>query len=47
VATNSSTGCGRIPSHAHPPPPSLEDFLDWHNPIYCNTAQVGSSPESS
>ncbi|KAG1767262.1 RNA dependent RNA polymerase-domain-containing protein [Suillus occidentalis] len=40
VATNFSTGCGRIPSHAHPPPPSLKDFLDWHNPIYCNTAQT-------
>jgi RNA-dependent RNA polymerase len=43
VATDSSTGCGRIPSHAHPPPPSLEDYLDWHNPIYYNTAQVGNS----
>ncbi|KAG2369444.1 RNA dependent RNA polymerase-domain-containing protein [Suillus spraguei] len=40
VATNSSTGCSRIPSHAHPPPPSLEDFLDWHNPIYHNVAQT-------
>ncbi|KAG1757697.1 RNA dependent RNA polymerase-domain-containing protein [Suillus lakei] len=40
VATNSSTGCGRIPSHAHPRPPSLEDYLDWHNPIHHNTAQT-------
>ncbi|KAG2056931.1 hypothetical protein BDR06DRAFT_980975 [Suillus hirtellus] len=39
VATNYPTGCSRIPSHAHPPPPSLEDYLDWHNPIYYNTAQ--------
>ncbi|KAG2154722.1 RNA dependent RNA polymerase-domain-containing protein [Suillus clintonianus] len=40
VATNSSTGCGRIPSHAHPTPPSLEDFLEWHNPLYYNAAQT-------
>ncbi|KAG1866468.1 RNA dependent RNA polymerase-domain-containing protein [Suillus tomentosus] len=39
VATDYPTGCSRIPSHAHPPPPSLEDYLDWHNPIYYNTAQ--------
>ncbi|KAG0708740.1 RNA dependent RNA polymerase-domain-containing protein [Suillus ampliporus] len=40
VATNASTGCIRLPSHAHPPPPSLEDYLDWHNPVYYNTAQT-------
>ncbi|KAG2159731.1 RNA dependent RNA polymerase-domain-containing protein [Suillus bovinus] len=40
VATNSSTDCGRLPSHAHPPPPSLEDYLDWHNPVHYNTAQL-------
>ncbi|KAG1749874.1 RNA dependent RNA polymerase-domain-containing protein [Suillus paluster] len=39
VATNASTGC-KMPSHAHPPPPSLEDYLDWHNPLYYNTAQT-------
>ncbi|OAX44361.1 hypothetical protein K503DRAFT_846492 [Rhizopogon vinicolor AM-OR11-026] len=40
VATNASSGCDRIPIHAQPAPPSVEDFLDWHNPIYYNTAQT-------
>jgi RNA-dependent RNA polymerase len=47
VATNASTGCSQIPTHAQPAPPPLEDFLDNHNPIYHNTAQVGSSSEYS
>lgn len=48
IATNASVpGCSRMPTHAQPAPPSFEKFLDWHNPIYHNTAQVSSSSESS
>lgn len=46
IATNAPAGCNRMPIHAQPAPLSLSDFLDWHNPVYDNTAQVGSSFES-
>ncbi|KAL4070840.1 RNA dependent RNA polymerase-domain-containing protein [Scleroderma citrinum] len=38
-ATDESCGLPQLPRHARPPPLSLMDFLNWHNPILHNQSQ--------